>query len=445
MEDKPLMIDGLDGYQFEELVAKIMKKKGYKDIKVTSKSRDVGKDIIMKNQKGEIILVECKHQNFVGRPVIQKLQGAMSHEGDLHQSKEVMGIVVTSGNFSREAIDYNKEIKQKIELIDGAKLKKLCNELNVVILNGKVQIITNESFRNIDKESAEDLAKRGYSKIYWSKEQSPIIKSELELSPACFIKYNVNFDTHTSVGCIDTYSNSGGLAMDGITGEDLDKDATEFFFSGKIDPEEIEKQDEKDKIQFEFTENDIEEHAINEIIKEHTHNVNYTGNNNVGYSKTCIPKKRDIDIKQFIPIYLPIWINEINIQKQKYKQEFYIKGNNQFYIEDTLRKCKICEKEEDNYEDMSICPDCGRIVCHNHVKIDYLDKETPICEIHAKPLKLWIQNKYFAKKENLNEYNELWNHMGFFKKLYEDKIALGLSIGGGLFLLFILLMIIAAH
>src|SRR3989338_8959503 len=82
-------IDEIDGYQFEELIAKIMKKKGYENIRVTPKSKDVGKDIVMESQEGEIILVECKHQSFVGRPVIQKLQGAMSHEEKKHREKEV--------------------------------------------------------------------------------------------------------------------------------------------------------------------------------------------------------------------------------------------------------------------------------------------------------------------------------------------------------------------
>jgi len=442
MEDKPLMLDSLDGYQFEELIAKIMKKKGYENIRVTPKSKDGGKDIVMENPEGDIILVECKHQNFVGRPVIQKLQGAMNHEEEKHSEKEVKGIIVTSGSFSKEAIDYNKEIGQDIELIDGKKLRILCKELNVVILNGKVQILTNKSFRDINEKESKDLAQKGYSKIYWGKKHTPTIKANLEFNPACFIKYNVDFDTHTSVGCIDNYSDSGEIIIDGITGKDLDEDATEFFFSGRIDTEEIKDSNEQKKTPFEFTENDIEEHAINHIMGEHTHEVSYTGNNNVSYSKTCIPKRRDIDIKQFFPVYLPIWTNEIEIMKQKYKQEFYVKGNNQFYIEDDLKKCKICEREKDDYRDMSICPECGRVVCHSHVKIDYLDKETPICEIHAKPLQLWIQNKYFAKKENLKEYKEWWESQNFFQKLYEDKIAFGLSIGGVILFLFILFSII---
>src|SRR3989344_7070746 len=107
MEDKPLMLDGLDGYQFEELIAKIMKKKGYNHIKVTSKSRDKGRDIVMKGDKGEVILIECKHQKFVGRPIIQKLQGAMNHVETQQPDKEVEGMIVTSGIFSDEALEYN--------------------------------------------------------------------------------------------------------------------------------------------------------------------------------------------------------------------------------------------------------------------------------------------------------------------------------------------------
>ena len=406
------------------VAALLMKKKGYENIRVTPKSKDVGKDIVMESQEGEIILVECKHQSFVGRPVIQKLQGAMSHEEKKHREKEVRGIIVTSGSFSK-AINYNKEIGEDIEFIDGKKLRTLCKELNVVILNGKVQILTNKSFISINEKESKDLAKNGYSKIYWSKEHSPSIKTKLKFSPACFINYNVDFDTSTSVGCIDSYSDSGEIIIDGINGEALDSDTAEFFFSGRVDTKEIGKSDEQKKIPFEFTENDIEEHAINRIIKEHTHEVSYTGGNNVSYSKICIPKRRDIDIKQFLPVYLPIWVNEIDIMRQKYKQEFYVKGNNQFYIEDDLRKCKICGREEDDYGDMNLCPECGRIVCDSHKEIDYLDEKTPICEIHAKPFQPWIEEKYFAKKETLQEYKKMWESMSFLEKIFEDNIVAG--------------------
>ena len=79
---------------------------------------------------------------------------------------------------------------------------------------------------------------------------------------------------------------------------------------------------------------------------------------------------------------------------------------------------------------MSICPECGRVVCQNHVKIDYLDKKTPICSIHAKSVKVFLQNKYFATKENSKKYREWLESRNFFQKLYEDKIAFSLSIVG---------------
>jgi len=413
MEAKSLMLDGLDGYQFEELIAKIMKKRGYGEIEVTQKSHDVGKDIIMRGPNDEIVLVECKHQNFVGRPIIQKLQGAMNHEEGKNPGKEVKGIIVTSGSFSKEARDYKKEINQDIKLIDGKKLKNLCEELQIVILNGKIQILINKSFRNILENDSKDLTLRGYSKIYWHKEHKPFVKTELKFAPACYIKYNVNFNTYTSIGCVDSYSDSSTITLDGRTGKNLDINATNFFFSGKIETEEIKEKDGVNKVPFEFTENDIEEHAINLIIDDHTHNVNYTGNNNVTYTKSCVPKRRDIDIKQFLPIYLPIWTNDINIMKMNYKQKLGVKGSSSYYIDDELKKCKICESRQNEYEEMSICPECARIICQSHVKIDYLDKKTPICTIHVKPLKLWLQRKYFSKKENLKEYKEWWESRNF--------------------------------
>ena len=92
---------------------------------------------------------------------------------------------------------------------------------------------------------------------------------------------------------------------------------------------------------------------------------------------------------------------------------------------------------------MSICPECGRIVCNSHVKIDYLDKETPICEIHAKPFKPWIEEKYFAKKETLQEYKKMWESKSFMEKIWEDKVAFGLSIAGVFLFVGILIRLIS--
>lgn len=112
-----------------------------------------------------------------------------------------------------------------------------------------------------------------------------------------------------------------------------------------------------------------------------------------------------------------------------YKQQFYVKGeHNRLFLIDELKKCKICGRQEQEYGKISICPECGRIVCQNHLKIDYLDKKTPICLIHAKAVKIFLQGKYFATKENSKKYQEWLNTRNLFQKLYEDKIAFVISI-----------------
>lgn len=81
---------------------------------VTKASKDGGKDIIAFDGK-EPIYVEVKHwKGNVGRPAIQKLEGAMS--GD----KVKRGYFITSSGFTKDAVEYAK--KTNITLIDGNEL-----------------------------------------------------------------------------------------------------------------------------------------------------------------------------------------------------------------------------------------------------------------------------------------------------------------------------------
>lgn len=81
----------LDGWQFEEEVAKVFRKYGYKAT-VTKKTGDGGADIIMYKDKKKII-VQCKHYaNAVGPEPVRALWGI---KGDL-KADEVM-LVASSG------------------------------------------------------------------------------------------------------------------------------------------------------------------------------------------------------------------------------------------------------------------------------------------------------------------------------------------------------------
>ena len=434
-------IDEMDGYDFEDLVSRIMKKKGYKNVKVTKKSGDEGKDIIMERSEGGIVVVECKkYKGSVGRPIIQKLQGAMEHERKRNPGKNLSGIVVASGSFSNQAIEYSKEFRDSIELIDGKKLRDLCKDLNIIVLNSGVQILTNDCFEYMNNNEAVSSTIENYSKIYGNENHKPKVETDLSFKSVYFAEVEVEFNTYTSIGCVDEYCESSEFAIDGVTKKYLDPIIKDFFFSKDETIGEIESKYDKKKILYEFSENEIEKLITDISIETHTHTANYIGRNNQSYSKQCVPKKDDINITASLSIYMPYRSNEMKILDMKYNQEFYNKGSDTLYICNELLECKICENEYNEYIELSLCIKCARIVCKRHIKIDYWDKTTPICTIHTKKFKLWLETKYFSLDKNKKEYEAWYNERNFFGKLYEDKIVFYISIGGGIVIFIIILM-----
>ena len=92
------------------------------------RSGDEGIDGIIKEDKLglDIIYIQAKRWgNTVGRPEIQKFAGALQGQ------RARKGIFITKSNFSKDAIDYTKNIDSKIILIDGNQLSELMIENNV--------------------------------------------------------------------------------------------------------------------------------------------------------------------------------------------------------------------------------------------------------------------------------------------------------------------------
>lgn len=98
---------------------------------VTKKSGDEGIDGIVSADKFgfDSIYIQAKKWNndsTVGRPEIQKFLGALAGQG------ATKGIFITTARFSKEAQDYaNKQLHQKIVLVDGKQLTNLMVEFNL--------------------------------------------------------------------------------------------------------------------------------------------------------------------------------------------------------------------------------------------------------------------------------------------------------------------------
>jgi restriction system protein len=122
---------------FEKLVVELLLKMGYGGSradagKALCRAGDEGIDGIIKEDRLglDCIYIQAKKwENQVGRPDVQKFAGALIGK---HAKK---GVFITTSIFSREALDFVKNIENKIVLIDGEMLAQLMIENNVGVFS----------------------------------------------------------------------------------------------------------------------------------------------------------------------------------------------------------------------------------------------------------------------------------------------------------------------
>lgn len=120
-------------YRFEQVVIDLLFAMGYggsraEAAQVTKRSGDEGIDgVINEDRLGlDVIYVQAKRwKSTVGRPDVQGFVGALAGR----QANK--GVFITTSNFSQEAIQFAKNISQKVILIDGSRLAELMIEHNV--------------------------------------------------------------------------------------------------------------------------------------------------------------------------------------------------------------------------------------------------------------------------------------------------------------------------
>jgi restriction system protein len=118
---------------FEKAVVDLLITMGYGGSRkeageVLGKTGDEGIDGIIKEDKlgMDAIYIQAKRwEGVVGRPEILKFVGA------LHGQKAKKGIFITTSSFTKDAIDYVKNIDTKVILIDGETLTHYMIEYNI--------------------------------------------------------------------------------------------------------------------------------------------------------------------------------------------------------------------------------------------------------------------------------------------------------------------------
>ncbi len=118
---------------FEHLVVELLVAMGYggsrKDAgEAVGQSSDGGVDGIIKEDRLglDVIYLQAKRwEGTVGRPIVQAFAGSL--EG--HRARK--GVLITTSQFSPDALDYVTRIEKKIVLIDGDELAKLMIDFGI--------------------------------------------------------------------------------------------------------------------------------------------------------------------------------------------------------------------------------------------------------------------------------------------------------------------------
>ena len=91
----------IKGNEFEKQIATILRKKKYNPIR--TQTPDYGIDIFA-NRSEKQIIVQCKNQEKVGRPIIQQMAGIMTS----YNPQDTIRCVIAQG-FTQDAINYANE------------------------------------------------------------------------------------------------------------------------------------------------------------------------------------------------------------------------------------------------------------------------------------------------------------------------------------------------
>ena len=105
--------DGMSGSDFEQLVARLMRRDGFTDVRVAGGRGDLGADVVG-GREGRRVVVQCKRysaQRTVSSPEMQKFLGTCFHEHDADEAW-----FVTTTRFSGPARELGE--RRGVRLVD---------------------------------------------------------------------------------------------------------------------------------------------------------------------------------------------------------------------------------------------------------------------------------------------------------------------------------------
>jgi len=442
-ESGETILDDVSGYEFEDIVADVFRNLGYGNVRKADRVADEGRDVLMEETadgRRRGVVVECKHTDSVGRPAVQKLHSAVAtHEFDGPKR----GMVVTTGRFTGPAREYVADLQESddphpIELINGAALREIADEVGLDLYNGRIEILCDRTLRPFDPTRGPDAALLDAFRAVDNITPSQVPEPELWVSFAPFLRIEADVDAvfETSVGVIHRVDERETLVIR------ADRDGTRVPAAGvgrlvasnsqrTVDLDEAtfrETYDQVDVQRFGRTETAYKEWAVERLCRRHTTTVRYTGDNNVTYTRTCDPAASDVQVRAITPVYLPRIRASVELGEYAYPYEYYAAGPAVELIEDGVHRCVQCgDADADGH---TYCENCGSINCGSHVRTERLVGE-PVCTGCAVTERFFLRRKYFYSEANLAAFRKRYEAMAPHRKALENKPL----VAGGLLLI----------
>jgi len=417
------LLDELSGYEFEEKTVRIFEKLGYENVRQLPRTGDKGRDVVMEDGDGTVV-VECKHTETVGRPVVQKLHSAVeTYEAD----GSTRGMVVTTGRFTSPAQEYAEKVG--IELTDGRDLREIGDEIGMDMYNGRIEVLCDRCFEADDPAVTVRDAFRGIENFPASLADEP--DTALTLHPVVAVETETDAVFETGVGVVHRVHDSDTVYLDAgrrggdtlpseveaLVSRDLGADTTVEIDDGFEDPF-----DEVNVQRFEGTEEDYVDPVVERRRDEHATTVRYTGDNNVTYTKDCVPDGSDVDVVDLTPVYLPRVRANVDARGYDYPYEWYETTTAKEVTEDGVHRCVQCGGSD--AETYTFCENCGSINCPSHTKTERVEGE-PVCTGCAVTERFALSKKYFYDETNLESFRDEYAGMPAHEKAMENKPLVG--------------------
>ena len=347
-------LNSIDGFEFEQLCAKIFEKAGWGKVELLGGVADGGRDIIVTAADGSKTVVECKHytKSTVGRPIIQKLHSAVV------TTYAQKGILVNTGKFSTEAVTHAKMLAEQhhpIELYDLQKFSEVADSVGIRF-DSNVPVLT---YPILDADSIASTVLRNASiKSHPDKAEDIFATSinSIKLHACWLVNATIKQDFKTSVGVIHSvdensvshvFDDSSGNILDTFSGERLEEMPVDLDRT-MIGTDEF-KHDSKD----------IRGIMTDGLISEYTRTVKYSARNNKRrYEKLCKPAKKNVRLNHVQKVYMPAYSMTFKALEHEYSIKAVTKKDGIDMQGYGLLKCMICR---DAVQDAMLCNDCGNI------------------------------------------------------------------------------------